>query len=261
MNFEIFLSDFSRAKANKKSFVVITLVQTQGSAPQEMGARMIATSDGYFAGTIGGGKIEKAAIDQATAFLKEGKTGSFFKEWNLQKDIGMSCGGVVSLFFEIHNLAKIWNIVLFGAGHVSQELVRVLLRLECQLTCVDSRPDWLEKLPADLKLTKVLAQPMESFAASIPEEAYVVTATMGHSTDLPVLAEIFKTGRDLPYLGAIGSDVKALKLRQNLRDLKFSEEQVNSFFCPVGEPFGNNTPAEIAISIAAQLLRIRSASF
>ncbi len=261
MNFEIFLSDFNRAKANKKSFVVVTLVQTQGSAPQEMGARMIATSDGYFSGTIGGGKIEKAAIDQAILYLKEGKTGSFFKEWNLQKDIGMSCGGVVSLFFEIHNLAKIWNVVLFGAGHVSQELVRVLLRLECQLTCVDSRPEWLEKLPADLKLTKVLASPMESFVANIPDEAYVVTATMSHSTDLPVLAEIFKMGRELPYLGSIGSDVKAIKLRQNLRDLKFSEEQVSSFFCPVGEPFGNNTPAEIAISIAAQLLRIRSENF
>ncbi len=261
MNFETFLSDFNRAKANKKSFVVVTLVQTQGSAPQEMGARMIATSDGYFAGTIGGGKIEKAAIDQSIAFLKEEKTGSFFKEWNLQKDIGMSCGGVVSLFFEIHNLAKIWNIVLFGAGHVSQELARVLLRLECQLTCVDSRPEWLEKLPTDLKLTKVLAHPMESFVANIPEEAYVVTATMGHSTDLPVLSEIFKTRREFPYLGAIGSDVKALKLRQNLRDLKFSKTQVNSFFCPVGEAFGNNTPAEIAISITAQLLRIRSESF
>ena len=182
-----------------------------------------------------------------------------FQEWNLQKDIGMSCGGVVSLFFEIHNLSKVWNIVIFGAGHVSQELVRVLHRLECQIICVDSRPEWLEKLPAgDGKLQKVLANPMESFVPSIPEGAYIVSATMGHSTDLPVLAEVLKMSTARPYVGAIGSDVKAVKLRQNLRDLGLSEDRVNSVFCPIGEPFGNNTPAEIAVSITAQLLRVRS---
>lgn len=257
MNFEKFLENFNQAKNLKKNFVVVTLVNSKGSAPQEVGARMIANADGYFAGTIGGGKLEKAAIEKSQEFLKAGATGSHFFEWNLQTDIKMSCGGVVSLFFEIHNFQKIWNIVIFGAGHVSQELTRVLLRLECQLTCVDSRPEWLEKLPQDLKLTKVLADPMEKFVPEIPEGSFVVSATMGHSTDLPILAEIYK-GQRLPYVGAIGSDVKALKLKQNLRDLRISENQIKALHCPIGEDFGNNTPAEIAISITAQLLRLRS---
>lgn len=258
MNFETFLTDFNRAKESHQSFVVVTLVNAKGSAPQEVGARMIATNEGYLSGTIGGGKLENAAIEKSKEFLKLGKTGSIFQEWNLQTDIGMSCGGVVSLFFEIHNLAKVWNIVIFGAGHVSQELVRVLLRLECQITCVDSRPEWLAKLPEDSKLLKKFANPMESYVPQLPKEAFVVSATMGHSTDLPVLAEIFKTEKK-PYVGAIGSEVKAQKLRQNLRDLDIPENLIESLFCPVGEPIGNSTPAEIAISIASQLLKVRSA--
>jgi xanthine dehydrogenase accessory factor len=59
-------------------------------------------------------------------------------------------------------------------------------------------------------------------------------------------------------VGAIGSDVKAVKLKQNLRDLQISEEKIKSLFCPIGEDFGNNTPEEISISITAQLLRVRS---
>ena len=257
MNFETFLSDFNRAKDNKKSFVVVTLVNSKGSAPQEVGARMIANSDGYFAGTIGGGKLENAAIQKSLEFLKTGQTGSHFFEWNLQKDIGMSCGGIVSLFFEIHNFKKIWNIAVFGAGHVSQELIRVLLRLECQITCIDSRTEWLQKLPESPKLQKQHVTIMESYVPSLAEDTFVVSATMGHSTDLPILAAILKT-KDLPYVGAIGSDVKAIKLRQNLRDLDINEKKVSSFFCPIGEDIGNNTPEEIAISITAQLLKVRT---
>ena len=257
MNFETFLTDFNRAKDNKKSFVVVTLVNSKGSAPQEVGARLIATQDGYFAGTVGGGKLEKAAIEKSIEFLKTGQIGSHFVEWNLQKDIGMSCGGIVSLFFEIHNLKKIWNIAVFGAGHVSQELIRVLLRLECQITCIDSRAEWLERLPENTKLQKVLMNPMEKFVPQLTSEMFVVSATMGHSTDLPILAAILGT-KDLPYVGAIGSDVKAKKLRQNLRDLQVDEKKITSFFCPIGEEIGNNTPEEISISIAAQLLRVRT---
>ena len=81
---------------------------------------------------------------------------------------------------------------------------------------------------------------------------------MGHSTDLPILDNIYK-GKALPYVGAIGSDVKSAKLKQNLRDLKVAEGHIQSLHCPIGEDFGNNTPAEIAISITSQLLRVRSA--
>jgi xanthine dehydrogenase accessory factor len=260
MNFEDFLIDFKRVQETHKNFAVVTFVHHRGSAPQETGTRMIVTSEGYFSGTVGGGKLEKAAIEKAMEYIRLQKSTSYFHEWNLQKDLGMSCGGTVSLFFETHNLQRNWNIVIFGAGHVAQELVRVLLRLECHLTCIDSRPEWLERLPADQKLQIKCLSQMQDYVPSLERDDFVVIVTMGHSTDLPIMAELLKS-KQVPYLGVIGSDVKAIKLRKGLLELNLSEEKVNSFFCPMGEPIGNNTPAEISISIAAQLLRVRDEYF
>lgn len=257
MSFENFLVEFQRAKDTNKPFAVITLVGHKGSVPQELGARLIVTEEGYFSGTIGGGKLENAAIQKAKEYLKQNQVTSFFHEWNLQSDIGMSCGGLVNLFFEIHHPKKQWSIVMFGAGHVGQELIRVLLRLECHITCVDSREEWLSKLPEDSRLEKVFLSNMADYVRSLEKDDYVVVATMGHSTDLPILQTIFSQNLSFPYLGVIGSDVKATKLRQNIIDSKFSLEQSQSFFCPIGEDIGNNTPPEMAISIASQLLRVR----
>lgn len=261
MNFENFLIDFEKAKDMNQPFAVVTLVGHKGSVPQELGARLIVTDAGYFSGTIGGGKLENAAIQKAKEYLKQNHTLSFFHEWNLQTDIGMSCGGLVNLFFEIHHPKRQWAIVVFGAGHVGQELIRVLLRLECQITCVDSREEWLSKLPEDARLEKRWVPHMPDHIRHLKPEDYVVVATMGHSTDLPIIQTIFSQNLQFPYLGVIGSDVKAKKLRQNILDANFSKQQSESFFCPIGENIGNNTPPEMAISIAAQLLKVRGLVF
>lgn len=257
MNFETFLIHFQKAKEAEENFVVVTLVGHVGSVPQESGARLIVTDKGYYAGTVGGGKLEKAAIESAQRYLKKNLNQSYFQEFNLQKDLGMSCGGEAKLFFEVHLTKKKWSIILFGAGHVIQELSRVLLRLECQITCVDSRSEWLEKLPNDSKLKKVHLDEMAEFATQLTNEDFVVTATMGHLSDLPILQAIEKAQVKLPYLGVIGSDLKAKRLKQNLIELGVSKEFVDSLQCPIGLEIGNNTPAEIAISITAQLLHIR----
>ena len=78
----------------------------------------------------------------------------------------------------------------------------------------------------------------------------------GHATDLPVLAEILKT-RTAPYIGVIGSKQKAAVLRRELKALELPDEKLTEFCCPIGLPIGNNTPAEISISVAAQLLQRR----
>ena len=66
-------------------------------------------------------------------------------EWNLQRDVGMTCGGVVKLFFETYNHSQ-WQIAIFGAGHVAAAVVHCLLPLECRVTCIDPREEWLDRL-------------------------------------------------------------------------------------------------------------------
>ena len=80
--------------------------------------------------------------------------------------------------------------------------------------------------------------------------------TQGHATDLPVLTEILQT-RDAPYVGVIGSPQKASVLRRDLKQDGVADDKINSFVCPMGVPLGNNTPAEISISVIAQILQRR----
>ncbi|HUO10992.1 MAG TPA: xanthine dehydrogenase accessory protein XdhC [Phycisphaerae bacterium] len=243
--------------ADGRPFVSVTLVDIIASAPQNIGAKMLVTSDGLLSGTVGGGKIEARAIAEAQQLLAD-RAANRFVEWNLQTDIGMTCGGVVKLFFETYNVAT-WPIVIFGAGHCSQALVRLLLTLQCHITVIDIRDEWLQKLPRDERLTIIKAdQPMPTYVATLPANAFVLCMTMGHSSDLPVLIEILRT-RDFPFLGAIGSDAKAAALRRGIRDAGLPEESARKFFCPIGLDLGSNDPSEIAISIAAQLLQQRDA--
>ncbi len=237
-------------------FVAVTVVDTLGSTPQDRGSKMLVTSEGRVFGTVGGGKIEARSIAEAQALLSDlSAPKTRFVNWSLEKDIGMTCGGIVRVYFEAFNVTR-WNVVVFGAGHVANALVDILGRLDCRVTCIDSREEWLARLPESPKLKKVHAADLPAEVAKIAEGSFVVLMTMGHTTDKPILIEILRS-RTFPYLGVIGSNAKAKRLRQDIRDAGLPEEMTKAFFCPVGLEIGSNHPQEIAISVAAQMLQIR----
>lgn len=239
-------------------FVAVTVVDTLGSTPQDRGAKMLVTAAGRVFGTVGGGKVEARAIGEAQGMLADHSAPKTrFHQWSLEKDIGMTCGGIVRVYFEAFNVTR-WNIVVFGAGHVSNALMDVLGKLDCRVTCIDPREEWLSRLPESPKLTRVLSTDMPSEVAKIPEGSFVLLMTMGHTTDKPILIEILRT-RQFPYLGVIGSNAKAKRLRQDVLAAGLPEEMTKAFFCPVGLDLGSNHPHEIAISVAAQMLQLRQA--
>ncbi|MAI34921.1 MAG: hypothetical protein CMM07_25045 [Rhodopirellula sp.] len=237
-------------------FVTVTLLDIRGSAPQINGAKALITASGLEWGTVGGGKIEATAIEFAQEALRTHRgTTCELVTWNLQTDIGMTCGGEVKLFFEIHNKGE-WNIAVFGAGHVAQVLIPMLVKLHCRVTCIDSRHEWISKLADHPKLTKVTQSDPSSHVTQFPPNTFFVLISKGHATDLPVLAEILST-REAPYIGVIGSDQKAKVLKRELTAAGISTEKQQGFVCPIGLPIGNNTPAEISFSIIAQLIQRR----
>lgn len=259
MNFDYnqFISKTSELFESLQSFATVTLVAIRGSAPQIIGAKAIVTSDGIEAGTIGGGKIEAAAVEHAKSLLSQtdGQQICELVKWNLQTDIGMTCGGEVQLMFEVvRNDA--WPIAVFGAGHISQQLVPLLLTLNCRVTWIDPRIDWLSKLDEHRKLKKVCTENMPAEVCNQPEKTFFVLMTRGHASDLPILGEILST-RQAPYVGVIGSKQKASTLRRDLKEQGLNDDIIQSFYCPMGKPVGNNTPAEIAVSVVTQLIEIR----
>ena len=253
-----FLETLNKLIAAEVPLVTVTVVDTAGSVPQDRGAKMIVTGNGLHYGTVGGGKVETKAIAEAQSMLRgERAESTHFVQWNLNKDVGMTCGGVVKLYFEAHNSRR-WNIVVFGAGHVANALITLLVHFDCAITCVDPRPEWLDKLPPSPKLTKIRTDDMPSIVPTLPDDAYVVLMTMGHTTDKPILIEILRT-RTLPYVGVIGSDAKANILHRDLRDAGLPEEAHGKFVCPIGLELGTSHPYEIAVSTIAQLIEVRDA--
>ena len=248
----------STLAATGKPFVAITLVEATGSTPQDAGSKMLVDDHGLVHGTVGGGKIENRAINHASEMLRDKTRFREIIDWNLNRDIGMTCGGLVKLFFEVYNRDD-WKIVIFGAGHVAQAVVTCLLNLDCSISCIDTRQEWLDRLPTDPSLTKICSDDLTVQVNQLQPADFVLCMTMGHSSDRPVLRTIFQNQLTVSFLGVIGSKSKRAALIRELKAEGIAANKAEDFICPVGLPVGSNQPAEIAISIAAQLLQHRDA--
>ncbi len=244
------------------AFVLVMLVESLGSTPQDTGAKMLVTSAGLHAGTVGGGRVEAQALALAQEMLAARGPESArprFVSWTLKKDVGMTCGGAVKLYFEPHPaVGATWTIAIFGAGHIAQALLPVLTPLPCALRVFDSRAEWLERLPHARNLVVARHDDLASVVDTLPPDAFVLCMTQGHKTDRPILLRALTT-RSFPFVGVIGSDAKAAVLRKELIADGVAPERAAEFHCPVGLDFGTNHLHEIALSIAAQLLAVRDA--
>jgi len=237
--------------------VVVTVAAARGSVPADPGAKMIVTREGRLSGTVGGGRIEARAIAEAAEMLDSPSESIRLATWNLQQDIGMTCGGEMTLLLERVSATPPWHIVIFGAGHVVQALVPVLLPLSCRIDVIDTRRDWLVQLPGARNLVTHEAATFEERVDLVGERSFVLSITKGHSSDVPVLKAVLARFPAIPFLGVIGSASKRAALLRDLRSAGIGEDLLKKVTCPLGLLLGGNDPQEIAISIVAQLLEKR----
>lgn len=237
-------------------YVEITVVQTRGSAPREAGTRMwVGAKD--IVGTIGGGNLEYTALKIAREMLLSGEARRE-RRFALGDALGQCCGGSVTLAFSLiehlppPNESGQMDVVLFGAGHVGKEVARILERLPCRLTWVDPRPEQFpEKTAARVEIEEEPAWMVDE----APSGAYYLVMTHSHALDLEIVERVMRR-KDFRFLGLIGSGTKAAKFRARLRQRGFSEEEVATLACPIGLFKSGKHPAEVAVSVVAQLLAL-----
>ncbi|MEY4617046.1 MAG: xanthine dehydrogenase accessory protein XdhC [Pseudomonadota bacterium] len=254
------MAEAMRSYQNGEDLCICTLIGSRGSVPQDLGAKMMVSRSGEIVGTIGGGKVEAAVIERAQSLLSAKKSEPVeIKIWNLQTDLGMSCGGEVTVLFENLAAKPPIHIAVFGAGHVGQALIPLLLTLNVRVTWLDDRQEWMDRgANENIKLKKIkvdFGSDLAPLIAKFQPNTYVVSVTKGHAFDLKVLRQVLPL--KFPYVGVIGSKIKGRSLKQQLLGEGLSADVVGGFCCPIGEDFGDNQPAEIAISIVAQVLRVR----
>jgi xanthine dehydrogenase accessory factor len=91
----------------------------------------------------------------------------------------------------------------------------------------------------------------------MPPHTFFLSLTQGHSVDTPILEEIFRSHPEAKYIGVIGSELKGVKIRQELLARGIAPSLLEKLRCPMGLDLGKNHPGEIAVSIVAELLQTR----
>jgi xanthine dehydrogenase accessory factor len=242
--------------SQERSFAMVTLVETVGSAPQSPGARMLVYDDGSIAGTVGGGAVEYQLIQEARRVLEEGQPKLL--RIDLKNDVGMICGGKMTVFVE--PVLSNYRVMIFGCGHVSRSLAPLLAGLDFRVTVVDDRPEWADAsaFPAGVQVVcKAFCELREGLTGL--KRTAVLVMTRSHAFDYELLEHFVTT--PTPYLGIMASKSKALEFRKRLAEAGVPQSAIDRVFMPIGISIGSSSPAEIAVSIAAQLIDCRKRSF
>ena len=239
--------------ARREPLVLVTVIEASGSAPGKAGAKMIVTSAGQ-EGTVGGGKIELEAIRRAHELLG-GLTAPSLQEYHVTQELGMTCGGSMTLLYE--SISPPPRLVIFGAGHVSQALCGVASLAGFDVVVCDEREEWLTEERFPDARERVLG-PLGDAASrvTIDDRTFVCCVTPGHASDEDVLFCVLNNGGKPKYVGAIGSRRKAVVLRDGLMARGVSKEDADAIHVPMGLDIGAADPREIAVSVAAEMIAV-----
>ncbi|HEU4411500.1 MAG TPA: xanthine dehydrogenase accessory protein XdhC [Polyangiaceae bacterium] len=247
------LDEAARLSAAGRRFALVTVVRTGGSTPRKAGAKMVVRDDGSIEGTVGGGALELWLIDEARAAIEAGEPR--LARRHLTRELAMCCGGEVEAF--VDPMGRRERLVLVGGGHVNRALAPLGAALGFEVWVVDDLEEAAspERFPGATRLVHSW-QPNE-WGAELGRDAYVVIATRDHAVDQGVLEQLARLGATPAYLGVISSRAKMARFRKRLEAKGVGRDWVARVRGPIGVAIGAETPAEIAVSVAAELVAVR----
>ncbi|MDH7489533.1 MAG: XdhC/CoxI family protein [Anaerolineae bacterium] len=235
-----------------ESVCVATVVGARGSTPRNMGAKMVIWEDGRTLGSVGGGELERRVLAAAQEVFAKGHPVRLEFSLRNEGDAGI-CGGDAEVFVE-PVIAKP-RLVIVGGGHVGRALCHLATMLDFRVVVMDTRDLDRSLFPESAQLVRV-----DSYEALPPEwfdaRTYAVIMTPNHMGDREALAQLVRV--PLAYLGMIGSRRKVEQTFQYLREHGVSEEALAKVHAPIGLDIGAETPMEIAVSIAAEIIQERN---
>ncbi len=248
-----FLKKINELNQNKNEFVLCTVVDSSGSTPRKSGAKMIVTQSCETFGTVGGGIVESEVINKAGEMLKDRLPNQLMKFELNEKGKGV-CGGSMTVFLE--GFYSNNRIIIFGAGHVSEAVCDLLKKMDYHITVFDNREERL-MLPSFSYCERICAgyEKIEEKITS-NENTDILIMTPNHQYDFEVAEKMLR--KKYRFLGLMGSKKKKMELINYLKQRGFSDVEINRIHIPVGLPIGSSTPYEIAISIAAELISLKS---
>ena len=266
------LSYFARDLIEQgEDFVIAKVVDTSGSTPRKKGAVLMMKRDGVTIGTVGGGLLE-AETEKLCRKTFETKEKSHVYEFTLDEKqkgaLDMGCGGDATVQIDYIDAENPGDFVkefklastayIFGGGHVAYALEPVLRHVDFRTVVIDDREEYAnpERYPYADRTIAVDNFDNAFDNIETDDDSYIIIVTRGHRGDLQVLREALK--RDFAYLGMIGSRRKNELLFDTLRKEGVPESKLAEVHAPIGLKIGSETPEEIAVSIVAEIIQVRS---
>jgi xanthine dehydrogenase accessory factor len=231
----------AQAIANKRPAVLATVIEVQGASPAKVGAQIVLLEDGTTAGTVGGGKLEAAILEDARLALTEGLPR--LPKYSLTEEgadaVGTLCGGEVRVF--IQPFLPPPRLVIVGGGHIGRPLK------------VMGETAGFDVVVVDAEAGRANVPGLDS--VRLTADSFIVLITTDHVSDEAALRQVIHS--PVRYIGMIGSRHKCETILGHLRADGISEEALKRVYAPIGLNLGGPTPEEIAVSILAEVIAVR----
>lgn len=251
-----FYQQVLKAKKENKLYAIASVVQTEGNTPRKAGAKMLVFADGSSFDSVGGGIVEKQAIADCLVAMKTGKT--MLKTYSAVSpevaEKGMVCGNNMTVFIEPGE--QLPYLYLCGCGHVAQAVLPLAKSMGYYVVAIDARDiSGYEEALAPADELHIL----ESFDQMgqldfVPGSSFIA-CSFSHKTDGDILNVILS--KEPAYVGMLGGKHKIRALFTKLKENGYSEEVLKQIHAPIGLDIGGERPAEIAVSIMAEIQAAR----
>lgn len=225
---------------------VVELSLLAAEPPLRPGARMLVWA-GRAQGTLGDDALDARATELARERLVRGRAGAQPVEVP---------GGTATVYLEPHRPPD--ELIIVGAGHIARPLCRVGAMLGFRVVVLDDRPGFAttERFPeADRLIRADFSDPLRD--VPLGPHSYLVLVTRGHKYDFDVLHQVLRGEVEPGYIGMVGSKRRVRAALEQLSQEGFDPERLKRVWAPIGLDIGAQTPEEIAVSIAGELVRIR----
>ncbi len=255
MNTTIIYQEIEASQRRGERIAIATVVKTSGAAPCGVGSKMLVHADGRYIGSFAGELTNGKVVEESIRAMREGRT--YMTHIHLDADQGEavgSCGATLEVFFEV--LRPEPRLIIVGAGYVAQSLARLAAHLDFHTIVIDDRRELADPqiFAASVQLT--FGDIPQTIRELAPDEAsWVVIVTRGHSLDKDALQAALES--NAAYIGMIGSPGKVRRIFKDLLKGGFSRERLAQIHAPIGLDLGAETPDEIALSIAAEMVMLR----
>ena len=244
------LAELLVAIQDRRPVVQATVVATNRSVPRRPGSKMLVYADRSISGTIGGGEMEARVVQESIDVLadRQPRMITYSLLDPTSGDPGV-CGGEVQLYLEPHMPQT--TIYVVGIGHVGQAVVELASWLSYRVVAWDDRPELIESMDvADVVVSGTIDEALA--AEPIDEHTRVVMLTRNVDLDASILPALLAS--PAPYVGLMGSNRRWETTRKRLAETGLSEADLDRVQSPIGVEIAAETPAEIAVSIMAEVI-------